>query len=42
LRGAQGKAVGDITIKPQDSYWWLKDLEPITRAGKSIFIYQIP
>lgn len=42
LRGSQGKPVKGIIIKPEDSYPWLRSLEPITRAGTSIFIYRIP
>jgi hypothetical protein len=42
LQGAHGKAVKGIVIKPEDSYSWLRGLEPIRRAGTSIFIYQIP
>ncbi|MBI2609573.1 glycosyltransferase family 39 protein [Candidatus Giovannonibacteria bacterium] len=42
LAGAQGKAVGDIKIKPEDSYSWLKGQDPIARGGKSILIFRIP
>ncbi|MEK7576107.1 MAG: hypothetical protein AAB482_00250, partial [Patescibacteria group bacterium] len=43
LAGSQAKAVGGFpTPKPEDTYPWLKNLRPITRAGTSIFIYQIP
>ena len=40
LSGVQAKPVGDLLIKPEDSYAWLKDKKPIARAGSSIFIFQ--
>ncbi|MBI2024036.1 glycosyltransferase family 39 protein [Candidatus Giovannonibacteria bacterium] len=42
LRGATGRWVNGLTIKPEDTYLWLRGQEPFTRAGKSIFIYKIP
>lgn len=40
LMGAQGTPVRGFKIKPEDSYSWLKDIEPSARAGYSIFIYK--
>lgn len=42
LSGAHGIPVGGITIRPEDSYAWLRGEEPVARAGKSILIYRIP
>ena len=42
LQGATGRPVKGFEIKPADSYSWLKGLEPVKRAGRSIFIYRIP
>lgn len=42
LEGSRGKGVRGITIRPEDSYYWLQGLEPIRRAGLSIFIFRIP
>lgn len=39
LSGAQAKAIGNLTIKPEDSYNWLTNKKPKTRAGSSIFIF---
>jgi len=41
LAGAQGKPVRGIVIKPEDSYSWLRDAAPFTRAGMSILIYKV-
>ncbi|MDP3935354.1 MAG: glycosyltransferase family 39 protein [Candidatus Giovannonibacteria bacterium] len=40
LVGNQAKPIGDIVIKPEDSYSWLKGKDPIARAGSSILIYR--
>ncbi|MDP3763035.1 MAG: glycosyltransferase family 39 protein [bacterium] len=42
FQSARGKPVKGFEIKPEDSYSWLKGLEPVKRAGTSIFIYRIP
>lgn len=42
LQGARGRPVKGFQIKPEDTYPWLEGLEPIRRAGLSIFIYRIP
>ena len=39
LSGAQASPIGNLTIKPEDSYSWLKEKEPVARAGSSIFIF---
>lgn len=41
-QGAFGTPVKGFLRKPEDSYEWLKQYEPIARAGKSIFIYKLP
>jgi len=41
-QGAYGTPIRGLVRKPEDSYLWLKPYEPIARAGKSIFIYQLP
>lgn len=41
LKGSQGKTVGDIIFKPEDTYSWLKDKKPITMIGYSIFVYKL-
>jgi len=41
LTGNQARPVGDITIKPEDSYPWLRGRVPVARAGSSILIYKI-
>ena len=41
LAGSQAKPIGDIKIKPEDTYSWLKNRAPIARAGSSILIYKI-
>ena len=40
LMGAQGRPVRGFKIKPEDSYSWLRGVEPFARAGYSIFIYK--
>ena len=40
LIGNQAKPIGDIKIKPEDAYSWLKNKTPIARGGSSIFIYK--
>lgn len=41
LQGAVNPAAPNFQRRPQDSYEWLKGLEPVGRAGYSIFIYRI-
>ena len=41
LMGGQGKPVRGYKIKPEDSYSWLRGIEPVARAGYSIFIYKL-
>ena len=40
LAGSQAKPIGDIVIKPEDSYSWLRGKEPTARAGSSILIFK--
>lgn len=40
--GAFGKPTKGFIRKPEDSYEWLRQFQPVGRAGTSIFIYQIP
>jgi hypothetical protein len=40
--GAFGRTAPGFIRKPEDSYLWLKDYQPVARAGKSIFIYLLP
>lgn len=40
LMGNQARPVGDIVIKPEDTYSWLKNKTPVARAGSSILIYK--
>ena len=40
LTGNQARPVGDIVIKPEDTYSWLKSKTPVARAGSSILIYK--
>jgi len=40
LEGAIAKPVRGFIVKPEDSYSWLKDKNPVARAGSSIFIYK--
>lgn len=42
LQGARGRPASGFVIKPEDTYSWLEGLEPLRRAGLSIFIYKIP
>ena len=37
-----GTPVRGFIRRPEDSYEWLKPFRPVARAGKSIFIYQLP
>lgn len=41
-QGAFGAPIRGFARKPEDSYLWLRDYEPIDRAGESIFIYKLP
>ena len=41
-QGAFGTTANDFERKPEDSYLWLRGLEPVARAGTSIFIYRMP
>ena len=50
LMGNQARPIGDIKIKPEDTYSWLKNktrqndsvgLAPIARGGSSILIFKI-
>ena len=38
--GSMAKPVRGFTIKPDDTYSWLKGKESVARAGSSIFIYK--
>jgi len=38
--GSMAKPVRGFTIKPGDTYSWLKGKKPVARAGSSIFIYK--
>ena len=40
LAGNQAKVIGDIVIKPEDSYSWLKGKTSFARSGSSILIYR--
>ena len=43
LAGTWATPVGGFPTKPtQDSYEWLRELQPFGRAGTSIFLYRIP
>ncbi len=42
LMGAWGAHDPELTQKPEDRYEWLYGLEPLRRAGTSIFIYRMP
>ncbi|MFH0803737.1 MAG: glycosyltransferase family 39 protein [Candidatus Tagabacteria bacterium] len=39
-RQAFAQPVKGWTVKPEDSYSWLKNKKPVSRAGTSIFIYK--
>lgn len=41
-QGAFGTTAPGFVRKPKDSYEWLRQFEPMARAGKSIFIYKLP
>ena len=41
LMGSQGNYIEGLTVKTEDSYSWLT-AKPVGRAGKSIFIYNLP
>ena len=41
LMGNQARPIGDIKIKPEDTYSWLKNKTPVARGGSSILIYKI-
>lgn len=40
LAGSQAKPIGDIQIKPEDAYSWLKNKTSVARAGSSILIFK--
>lgn len=40
LEGSRGSPVRSFTKNPIDSYEWLQNKSPVTRAGTSIFIYK--
>ena len=42
LEGATEPTGPGFSRKPEDSYLWLKNYQPVGRAGYSIFIYQLP
>lgn len=41
-QGAWGNPAPGFSRRPEDSYEWLKNYEPVARAGTSIFIYRLP
>ncbi|OGF74646.1 hypothetical protein A2W54_03810 [Candidatus Giovannonibacteria bacterium RIFCSPHIGHO2_02_43_13] len=41
LMGNQARPVGNIAIKPEDTYSWLKGKAPVVRGGMSILIFKI-
>ncbi|MBI1957421.1 MAG: hypothetical protein HYS44_03125, partial [Candidatus Niyogibacteria bacterium] len=41
LKGAQARPVHNFKKKPEDSYLWLEGIEPVARAGYSIFVYRL-
>lgn len=41
-QGAFGTLASGFERKAEDSYLWLRGLEPVARAGASIFIYRMP
>lgn len=40
LQGAHARPVKNFHQNPEDTYPWLKGMEPVARAGTSIFIYK--
>jgi len=40
LQSSKGKPAKGFVIKPEDSYPWLNNKQPVARAGTSIFIYK--
>ncbi len=40
LAGNQANPIGDIKIKSEDTYSWLKNKTPVSRGGSSILIYK--
>ena len=40
LENSQGQPVPGFERKFEDAYWWLKDKQPFSRIGYSIFIYK--
>lgn len=40
--GSWGRYTHGLSIKPEDTYEWLKPYQPVARAGQSIFIYKLP
>lgn len=41
-QSAFGRPVAGFVKKPEDSYEWLRSLEPVARIGYSIFLYKLP
>ncbi|OGZ96409.1 MAG: hypothetical protein A3J10_03285 [Candidatus Sungbacteria bacterium RIFCSPLOWO2_02_FULL_54_10] len=41
-QSAFGEPAPGFSRRPEDSYEWLKDYDPVARAGASIFIYRLP
>ena len=41
-QSAFGRPAAGFQKKPEDSYEWLRQYEPVARAGTSIFIYKLP
>ncbi len=41
LQGAWSNADADLNRRPEDEYPWLRGVEPVARAGTSIFIYHL-
>ena len=41
-QSAFGEPAPGFYRKSEDSYEWLRDYEPVARAGTSIFIYHLP
>ena len=41
-QGAFGTPVAGFERRPEDSYEWLRDREPVARVGYSIFVYKLP
>ncbi len=41
-QGAFGKTAPGFVRRPEDSYEWLKNFQPVTTIGHSIFVYRLP